>query len=136
MNREISRFQYRTTINGATYRVLLTARAIRLDLVLPAPYVVSCSSERVQSTGIDYPTLLAQTAAALRPVYPHDFAWRICTIASDRGGFISAYADLTLDDLSASAARCVRDALPQGIQTRASVHYRSRPITRQESSTS
>ena len=64
----VHRFWYTTSLLGARYRLDLACAAVRMDLTLTAPYVLSIAHtwQRVACSNVDYTQLLERTDRALQ----------------------------------------------------------------------
>lgn len=116
----VSRFRYTTHLLGGTYRLDLARTAVRMDLVLTAPYVMSVghSWRRIACGDMDYTSVLERTQRALRRLTGHPLEWCLSLIASERGGCVSSYARLPGDRFTRDDFVLLRKELPQGYQTR------------------
>lgn len=120
IDRLVSRFRYTTRLMGGTYRLELARMAVRMDLALPAPYVLSVghSWRRIACGTIDYTGVLDRTDHALQRLTGRSLDWQRSLIASERGGCVSSYARLEGSRFAVSDLALLREQLPQGYQTR------------------
>jgi hypothetical protein len=116
----VSRFRYTTHLLGATYLLDLARSAVRMDLTLCAPYVMSVGHtwRRIACGDIDYTSILDRTDDALRRLTGDALDSRLSLIASDRGACISSYARLGGDRFTRGDLALLRAALPTGFQAR------------------
>jgi hypothetical protein len=123
----VRRFWYATTLTNARYRLDLGPAAVRMDLTLTEPYVLSVAHtwQRVACSNVDYTQLLDRTDRALQNLTNSALSWRHSLIASERGGFLSSYARLNGDHFTAFDLARLREQLPRGWDTR----YRSYSAT-------
>jgi hypothetical protein len=128
---EFSRFWYTTSLTNARYRLDLGRAAVRMDLTLTEPYVLSVAHtwQRVACAHVDYTTLLERTDRALQDLTKRSLDWRHSVIASERGGFLSSYARLNGDHFTATGLARLREQLPRGWDTR----YRTYAATTERS---
>jgi hypothetical protein len=123
----VQRFWYTTSLLGARYRLDLGRAAVRMDLTLTEPYVLSVAHtwQRVACSNVDYTQLLERTDRALQDLTNSALGWRHSLIASERGGFLSSYARLGGEHFTAFDLARLREQLPRGCDTR----HRSYPMT-------
>ncbi len=116
----VRRFWYTTTLTNARYRLDLGRAAVRMDLTLIEPYVLSIAHtwQRVACSNVDYTAVLDRTDRALQDLTNSALDWRHSLIASERGGFLSSYARLGADHFTATGLATLREQLPRGWGTR------------------